>query len=527
MKVLDCTLRDGGYYSNWDFPKDLVKKYLQFMANSPVEYVELGYRTPPQKIYYGEYFYTPLSRLVWAKNILGSKKIAVMMDQKNVREDQVQALLEGCSGLLDLVRLTVDPNDQGKIQAALMLAKKIKELGYQVAFNLMYLSKINSQSPVYRMLDEISEVVDFLYLVDSYGSIFPEQLGTFIEEFSAKTTQTLGFHGHNNIEMAFSNTLKALEKGVGIVDSTIMGMGRGAGNLKTELLFSYLFQQGVSIDLNALSDLLQEWKTLYEEYEWGTCFPYMTSGMHSLPQKDVMDWMGKRRYSIGAIVRALQQFSQIKKARYLSFCPKSFVCKKLLFVGGGKSVLGHLEGVLELIKKDPKLLIIHLSSKFLAQFQDLNNPQILCLVGTEGRRLDKKLSGDILKNIKTYVLPASPRKMGAYVPHAIEPYTVELQAASTGELYKDSPLAIASEIALSINAEEVYLIGCDGYEGSDYELLRENQTIFKIYQERGLIFSTLVPSFYEGIRSKSLYGILGNDFEKQAPKEKEFADASL
>lgn len=522
MKVLDCTLRDGGYYSNWDFPKSLVEKYLCVMTDSPVEYVELGYRTPPQKKYYGEYFYTPHSRLFWAKNILGDKKIAVMFDQKNVREDQVQELLEDCNGLVDLVRITVDPNNGEKIQAALILAKIIKELGYKVAFNLMYLSQISDESPVYQMIDEISSHVDFLYLVDSYGSIFPDQLGLLMDNFSSKTQTPLGFHGHNNIEMALSNTLKAVEKGAGIVDSTIMGMGRGAGNLKTELLFSYLFKQGRKIDLNALSDLLQSWDTLYREYEWGTCFPYMTSGMHSLPQKDVMDWMGKRRYSIDAIVRGLQELSVGNKTAYQSFSVDNFTYEgqKALFVGGGESVEKHRDGFLEFVKKNPDLLIVHLGSKYLNEFLSISNPQILCLVGTEGRKLDKRLSEDVLKAVQTYVLPAVPRKMGAYIPAAVKDRTFELQRASTGENYKDSPLAIASEIALELGLNELYLVGCDGYKGQDYELLRENQTVFNVYNERGLSYSSLVPSFYEGIVSKSVYGILGNkSFEEKVSKK--------
>ena len=104
----------------------------------------------------------------------------------------------------------------------------------------------------------------------------------------SKTNVKLGFHGHNNLEMALANTLTAIDEGIDIVDATITGMGRGAGNLKTELLLTVLNAKGVlDFPYNELSKTVDDFTELQSHYEWGTNLPYMVSGANSLPQKQV------------------------------------------------------------------------------------------------------------------------------------------------------------------------------------------------------------------------------------------------
>src|SRR5690606_15324869 len=123
----------------------------------------------------------------------------------------------------------------------------------------------------------------------------------------SKTNVPLGFHGHNNLELGLINTLTAIENGVDIVDATITGMGRGAGNLKTELLLTALnANKNLPVDFNALSEVVDRFQELQLHYGWGTNLPYMVSGSNSLPQKDVMDWVSNGTISFNSIIRALQ-----------------------------------------------------------------------------------------------------------------------------------------------------------------------------------------------------------------------------
>ncbi|MFN3840954.1 MAG: aldolase catalytic domain-containing protein, partial [Cyclobacteriaceae bacterium] len=303
VKILDCTFRDGGYYTNWDFEPKLVDVYIQSLNSLPIDYIEIGYRSTPKKEYLGEYFYCP-SYLLEYFHHKAKNKIAVMLNEKDTKPGDVQILLDPCKGLVNMVRLAVDPQN---LHRAIKLATEIRKLGFEIGFNVMYMSKWKHMANFLNDVKYVDEVADYFYLVDSYGGVYPEDVKETIELVSSLTTCKLGFHGHNNLELALINSLTALDSGAEIIDSTVLGMGRGPGNLKTELLLSVLnVKSGLDVDFNALSNVLDGFQELHENHQWGTNLPYMVSGSNSLPQKDVMEWVTRRFYSINSIIRALQ-----------------------------------------------------------------------------------------------------------------------------------------------------------------------------------------------------------------------------
>ena len=125
FKILDCTLRDGGYYTNWDFDSALVKNYLTSMNSLPIDYIEIGYRNPHLSGYFGEYYFLPAHTLQRIRSIT-NKKIAIILNEKDIREPILNELLLPCVGIVDLVRIAVDPVN---FVRALSLAKKIKAIG--------------------------------------------------------------------------------------------------------------------------------------------------------------------------------------------------------------------------------------------------------------------------------------------------------------------------------------------------------------------------------------------------------------
>ena len=139
LKILDCTLRDGGYYTNWDFSKDLIDKYLAYVNKLPIDYIEVGYKSNQKSSYGGEYYYLPSSTIKHiSKNT--EKKIAVMINAKdNINPDFLLNLIPYVS----LIRITTSPEE---IQTNLRLAKKVKDLGFEVAMNIMYISKLEKWS---------------------------------------------------------------------------------------------------------------------------------------------------------------------------------------------------------------------------------------------------------------------------------------------------------------------------------------------------------------------------------------------
>lgn len=509
MKILDCTIRDGGYYTNWDFNKETIKTYLRSMDNLPIDFIEAGYRNPDLSEYFGEYYFLPTHTMQFIKQH-SNKSLAIILNEKDVRVNMLPDLLGPCEGLVDLVRIAIDPSNFGR---ALDLAKEIKKRGFDVAFNVMYMSKWSEYPEMMDRLGELDGVVDYFYMVDSFGGVFTDDVRETIKSIRTKTNVKIGFHGHNNLEMALANTLAAIDEGVDIVDATITGMGRGAGNLKTELLLTALNGlTGLDVDFNSLSDTTADFEMLQDSYKWGTSLPYMVSGAKSLPQKQVMEWVSKRYYSINSIVRALNNVSENKADNEkFSVFTKTADSKDVVIVGGGPGVVNHQEAIYNYLSNNAQVPIIHASSKNARSFDGLTNEQYYCLAGSEGLRLEKVFEENVNPNIKC-ILPPYPRKMGTYIPESVKGNTYELGAIDFAQEEFDSHTAIALQTALNLGAGNVYLVGYDGYINGtaakkDQELFLENSYLFDCVKSK-LKLTSLLPTEYKKIENKSIYDLL-------------------
>lgn len=509
MKILDCTLRDGGYYTSWDFDNNLVETYIKSMNQLPIDYLEIGYRSPKLSGYYGEYFYCPdfvLKKLVRISN----KKLVIILDEKNINIETVEELLKPCIGIITMVRIAIDPE---KLLRAIDLAKKVKSMGFELGFNVMYMSKWKNLPVFLSNLKNVDGVADYFYMVDSYGGVYPEDVKEIYEIVRSQMQTKIGFHGHNNLELGLINTLTAIQCGADMVDATVTGMGRGAGNLKTELLLTALNQKNnLDIDFNALSSVTDAFTHLQKEYEWGTNLPYMVSGANSLPQKDVMEWVGKRYYSFNSIIRALHNQSKgIEDNENLQvFNTENYKAEKILIVGGGKSVAFHKNAIQKYLFDNPEIVIIHASSKNAMIFKDLINKQFFCLVGNEGYRMEDVFSIEMPKNI-TCVLPSFPRKMGTYIPVKLNKVAFQLNQITFSDKYTDSHSAIALQTSIELGGTSIEIIGYDGYSNlisgdKEKELFVENEYLFKEYVKSTKVkIRALTLTSYSNLFQSSIY----------------------
>jgi 4-hydroxy 2-oxovalerate aldolase len=508
MKILDCTLRDGGYYTNWDFDKNLVDTYIKACNDLPVDYLEVGYRSIPLEGYYGEYFYLPVYVMQRLK-AQTTKKLVIILNEKDIRPAHVQELLSPCIGLIDMIRLAIDPKQFAR---ALELAEAVKKMGFEVGFNVMYMSKWKGQKDFLELLPKVKGIADYFYMVDSYGGVYPQDVKDTIQLVRSYIPDVpLGFHGHNNMELALINTLTAIEEGCEIVDATITGMGRGAGNVKTELLLTALNAQGkLEVDFNPLSKVVDGFTALQKTYEWGTNLPYMVSGAHSLPQKDVMDWVGKRYYSFNSIIRALQNQAKgvsdnisVRNWEYLSSADS------VLIVGGGSSVQAHKEAIIQFLNLNKNVIVIHASSKNALTFDGIKNQQIFCLVGNEGHRMEEVFKGDLPLD-SLCILPPSPRKMGTYIPSQLINNSYQLDALSFTGASAENVTALALELSIRLNAGKVYVVGYDGYSENvnenQIELFNENEELFK--SKLPFVLQSLTTTKYTNIKFNSIYAFL-------------------
>lgn len=507
LNILDCTFRDGGYYTNWDFSDSIVKSYLDAINHLPVDYIEIGYRNNPASGYMGRFAYCPISFLQKIRDYT-NKKIAVMINEKNTTTDDIESLLGPLTGLIDMVRIAVAPIN---IDRAILLAKKIKGYGFKIAFNVMYMSQWCEYDKFFDHLTALNSIIDLFVMVDSFGSVTPIEIKETFTEIKKRLDVPIGFHSHNNLQLALINTLTAIETGVEMVDATVLGMGRGAGNLNLELLLTYLNKKdGLEVDLNTLGDLVAAFNPLLLHHQWGTNLPYMISGANSIPQKEVMEWVTNRIYSFNSIVRALNNRKDniIDNAKFASIDIKRKY-DTILVIGGGETVDKHISGIKSFLCLHKNTALIFATCRHASLFEDVINDKYYILIGAESRRLEKTF--DKLPENAKVILPPYPRAMGTDVPDFAVNSTYELKNIDFCEKYNDSCTTVALQLAIDLCAPNTYVIGYDGYSGNilsekEMSLTRENRYIFESYiKNQGAKLKSLTSTLYTELESLSIY----------------------
>jgi 4-hydroxy 2-oxovalerate aldolase len=329
VKILDCTIRDGGYYNDWDFDNDIVDLYLSYIQKLPIDVIEIGYISRSIDEYAGKYFYLNKNIITEVRKKC-KMKIAVMIDLKSIsNHDEIDQLTNDLENIVDIIRLATNFSD---IEKAKEVSVHLKQKGFDVCINLMKFSDIKIDDVFISKVSDIDKYTDILYIVDSYGSILPHKLKDLIRSIKKVSKVKTGFHGHNNLELALANTIIAIENGVDIVDATITGMGRGAGNLKLELLLVYLnsLDNHNTFMFNELSTIVERFNQLQNKYKWGTNLPYMISGAFSLPQKRVMDLIRLDRYSFDSIIKQIG----IKENKKFPIYKPKFKAENTILIGG-------------------------------------------------------------------------------------------------------------------------------------------------------------------------------------------------
>ncbi|MCK9859441.1 MULTISPECIES: aldolase catalytic domain-containing protein [Paenibacillus] len=276
-KIVDCTIRDGGLVNNWDFSVEFVQHLYNTLNEAGVDYMEIGYKNSP-KLLKGADSAGPWRFLDdnFLKQVIpnkGNTKLSALVDIGRVDENDI---LPRSESLLDLIRVACYIQDVDK---ALQLVQLFHERGYETTLNIMALSNVmeNQLIDAFELIKE--SVVDVVYIVDSYGSLKPNDYSYLIEKFQHHLpNKRLGIHTHNNMQLAFANTLLAAEKGVELLDASVYGMGRAAGNCNTELLVANL--QNAKYNVRPVLDMIEKYMIpLREKEEWGYIIPYMITGM--------------------------------------------------------------------------------------------------------------------------------------------------------------------------------------------------------------------------------------------------------
>jgi len=279
LKVLDCTVRDGGLINDHMFEDGLVKAVYDTCLEAGVDYMELGYKAS-KKLFAPDAFGSwkfcdedALRRIVGDNDT--SLKLTAMADAE--KTDYREDILPKEQSVLDVIRVATYVH---QIPVAVDMINDAYEKGYEVTCNLMAVS-IVQDAEIDQALEVLRETpASTVVVVDSFGSLYGEQVERLVKKYLGAlegTGKEVGIHAHNNQQLAFANTIEAIVQGANRVDATMMGMGRGAGNCPMELLIGFL--RNPAYRVRPVYELLeQHFVELRSKHQWGALVPYNITG---------------------------------------------------------------------------------------------------------------------------------------------------------------------------------------------------------------------------------------------------------
>ena len=281
IKVVDATLRDGGLVNDFYFPKGFEKALYETDVKAGVDEMEFGYKADKDLFNVDKFGPCKFCNDDFIREIVGDNdtdlKIAAMADvgRCNFKRD----ILPKSESPIDLIRVACYLK---QIPAAIEVIEDCAKKGYETSCNIMALST-GQESDVKVALDLIGQSpVDILYIVDSYGSIYPEEMARVCDlfgEFAAKYNKKIGIHAHDNQKLAFANTIECVGDGVDYLDATYMSMGRGAGNCAMETLLGFLKNPKYNI-YPAIQFIQDYMKPMQESgVVWGYDLQYLLTGL--------------------------------------------------------------------------------------------------------------------------------------------------------------------------------------------------------------------------------------------------------
>ena len=293
IKVVDCTIRDGGLMNNHHFDDTIVRAVYMACVEAGIDYMEIGYKASRKIIVPGEHGAWKYCVEEDVRRIVGENdhplKLAVMADAE--RTDYHEDILPKRDSMLSMVRVATYIN---QIPAAIDMIKDANDKGYETTVNLMAVSTVPER--------ELSEGLEMLaaseagaiYIVDSFGSLYSEQVHYLVRKYlhyAKESGKEVGIHMHNNLQLAYANTIEAIILGANMLDATMAGLGRGAGNCAMELLVGFLHNP--KYRLRPILHCIQEHiEPLREKLKWGFDLPYMMTGMLNQHPRAAMKFKG-------------------------------------------------------------------------------------------------------------------------------------------------------------------------------------------------------------------------------------------
>lgn len=532
MNIIDCTLRDGGYYNNWDFEPEVVKAYLEAIAKSKIEYVELGLRNFSKPGFLGAFAYTTedfLNTLVLPEGPV----YGVMVDAKTILDSPLSVekaidtlFVPASQSKINLVRVAAH---FAEVDRSGEIVQHLKKLGYIVGYNLMQAGgKPDDVISSKARQATRWEGLDTLYFADSLGNMDSKEVLRIVNAIRVEWSGPLGIHTHNNMGKGLDNTLVALDAGVTWLDTTVTGMGRGAGNTQTECLLAVLDKYNTKYNAKPIYELvIRYFESMQKVYGWGSNLLYFLGAQNDVHPTYIQNLLSNTHYGTDEIVGAIDYLSNLEGTTSyngsvletaLSLtdnkCSVSgtseikglFDNKSILIVTNAPSSTKYASAI-KLYIKSVKPIVISLNivncipedlidyycishnSKFLSdasKYKELNKPIILPKHRFNSHEL-KELAG---LDIIDYGLLVTKNDLSATDKYSIVPY--------------DITIAYVLGLLLKSQVNSIFTVGFDGYEQGDVRQQEMINTLNLYNNIKGKTITSLTPTSYP-VEKGSIY----------------------
>lgn len=478
IKLLDCTVRDGGYLNDWNFGRSVLVETVQRLANAGIDYIEVGFLDDRRQFDINRSIFpnTECIKTIYSKVDKKNSKLMGMIDFGTCDISNIEPRE---TSFIDGIRVIFKKE---KMERAMAFCKQIKELGYEV-FSQLVSTTTYEEEDFKRIIALANEVKPAaLSIVDTYGLMDEVELGRIIDRLDSGLDEKimLGFHAHNNFQLAFSNASRFLNKHTNrifLADGTLYGMGKGAGNAPIELLahFANKYYQtsyGINQILEAIdSNILK----LFGKNNWGYSMKFYLAGTNRVHPNYLSDYISAGYLSISEINNILKDIKEEHKLYYdknesnrvieehanevsslskesINRLTKELKDQPILLIGPGETLVGEKRKINSFIKSHNPIVM---SVNFLPNGYKTNY-----IFVTNSRRLCSLLNCDVDKD-KKVIATSNLSEITFKFDYRIDNLFLQDNSAA-----RDSAIIMALKLLKECSVQSVYLAGFDGYKSS-------------------------------------------------------------
>ena len=475
--LLDCTLRDGGFVNDWNFGIGSIKSIINRLDYAGIDIIEVGFIDERREydenrsIFPDTNSIKPIFKTISRPNAT----IVGMIDYGTCSIDRISNQSESC---LDGIRVIFKKEHQDK---AIDFLIQIKNKGYKIFVNPVSITSY-SEDEISILIEKINRInPNAVSIVDTYGLMHSKELLEYFEIFNTKLNNDiiLGYHAHNNFQMAYANSITLMSKSFDrqlCIDSSLFGMGKSAGNVCTELLAMYMNEFcGKNFNMHQIQeaidvDILKE----YEKKTWGYNFEYYIAALHDCHPSYVQNLLERKTLSVKSVNEIVEKINKEKKLSYDAnlienlyieyqnhYCNDTLAVellknelkgKKILLLGPGKTLQDNFNVIDDFIKKYNPLVI---SINFLNELFPID----FVFMGNAKRysQFFHKIYGE---NTKAKIICTSNiTEAGMKIDFTVNYSTL----LADDQVIRDNPLIMFLHLLKNIGINELVLSGFDGY----------------------------------------------------------------